>query len=915
MRLFRFLSNITAILLLFGFSTALLAQGGGLPGVSYKESGKQYRCFQQIGYAVSSDKDWITGNYCLPSPNGKNCKKDWEWSLDGKDDKVIENKCPLSCRTGSDYLGTGSSNPFSTYSYCVITDDWYKVAKCVDKTTGKDSPNALCESDASGARYYFKPKCSDKDTKENCFKNLAALTTTLSSTGWRFCYNYTAPSPPSGMFRNGNGQSVVFKEYTDFWGSASFPCEVSNTHMSGGNPLPIEPEKPETLGNLIIIDWDDSNQTKSKIHTKISGNKYDFKIYEEGGKMDSGIQSLQCEISDKDGKIVHQGDAGSKFSINSLFAFKFSAPNTTFEKSGVYNIKCVGTSKSGDSVSDTVEFFVAPHSYNFGIVTASFNNSTSNYAKGGVVTESLLDKPVKVKYNETEPSTHDNIKWTKKPVIKIGESLEININEIQALNEKGALDSGVSKDNDMGIIGINKNNNATKFTTLAITNADAQPPTTSTASGDCTPTITQNFGSSAEMINGISSTPAKILTIQADNAMVGKAELAIHDTALYEKIRKQEGDGFCGDKQSFPCPYPASLKVVFEYQVVPANFQAELLDSSNKPLKVLYFGMGQTPQVEATTKLRITALKNDDIKNPQIATTFSKNCAAQNMSLNMEMQGYGFSIKILDKDGKDFIAKADKFDKGVIDADVIVKVNKDKDIDFTPNMKSEPVFTGDKYPNGFPGQMEFVNFPPKNTYYPNYEAKVNSNEPMLILRARINPIDTDNGSGNALGGVANPTKVYYEFQCEYCDLDKVSKITGVNKYDRSPTQQGWWIDRTFSDFNQNKIDKNKLEIENKGNGAINSVSEVTNGLQQIHYGSLSSGTYKLNIRHGNLLDGTTPTAMPNFLLYNAYWSNNIIWNTSSFIYIKSTAKDDNRNYGVDTGGAKNTRSGGRTGKF
>lgn len=57
-------------------------------------------------------------------------------------------------------------------------------------------------------------------------------------------------------------------------------------------------------------------------------------------------------------------------------------------------------------------------------------------------------------------------------------------------------------------------------------------------------------------------------------------------------------------------------------------------------------------------------------------------------------------------------------------------------------------------------------------------------------------------------------------------------------------------------------------------------------------------------------------SMPEFLLYNAYWADsNVRWNTSSFIYVRGNVSDERRNYGIDTGGAKNTRSGGRTGKF
>lgn len=31
-----------------------------------------------------------------------------------------------------------------------------------------------------------------------------------------------------------------------------------------------------------------------------------------------------------------------------------------------------------------------------------------------------------------------------------------------------------------------------------------------------------------------------------------------------------------------------------------------------------------------------------------------------------------------------------------------------------------------------------------------------------------------------LGSTITPTKVWYEFQCEYCNIDKVAEITGAN---------------------------------------------------------------------------------------------------------------------------------------
>ena len=904
---------VFAILLLLGFTTNAFANGGGGGGGGgpvIKPTGTQYRCFAKIG-ASSSTKTQSMGfiggtKYCIPSPNGENgCKKSWNWSLKNKDDKVTEGgNCNFECKNTATI---GADSPINTHSYCVLDSQWDTVAKCVNKTTGEEVGSNECKNDTYGNTYYYKPRCNEKGTTEQCSATLKAM-----PVSWRFCYDIN-----NSLQRNTGGQSVIYQEFsggdaTIGGGSVKLPCEQSSNPPSGGG---ADTEPKPTLGNLIIIDWDDSKRTKSFVHTKISGNNADFKIYDSNAhsKLGSGLKSVTCEIV---GVPNTKKTAKSSISLSSASVFKYQTQGA-FNKSGTYTIQCKGANDDGDTVSDSVDFFVAPHSYEFSNISVSFDNTTSAQSKGGIVTENLLDKPRTIQYNKTYEAKHDNNNWTKKPVIKIDEILSVNLAQVIAYNANKAIDLGVGANSDSGEISV-----APKSSAFGITNATATPPTTSPASGACniTPILTQL---TAKMTDGTSATLSPILTIKADNALVATMEAEIFDSALQTKIEKQAQGGFCDDKNAFPCPYPARLQLSFDYEIVPASFKTELLDNNNDPLKVLYFGMGSSPAVEATTKLRITALKSANANaNNNAATTFSKNCAAENMTINMQLQGAGFSIKILDKDGKDFIIEADKFNNGIADIEAIVKVDKDENVDFTPNMKSEPVFTGDKYPDGFPAKMEFASFPPANTYYPNYEdVKVNPNIPMLILRARINAIDTDNSNLNSK--TPDDTKVWYEFQCEYCNIDKVAQITGWNNgkgytnADRSPTQQGWWIDRTFGKYNQNKITKSEMiKIEStNSNKDIRSVdSSVSDGLQKIQYGSLSLGTHKLNIRHYSNGD-KSGDSMPNFLLYNAYWNANVRWNTSAFIYIKGKAADDKRNYGVDTGGAKNTRSGGRTGKY
>lgn len=927
---------IFTILFLFVFSEFAFAAGAGI-----KHSDKQYRCFAEIGKSQTTERDWITNNYCLPSPQTTTCKKEWEWSLDGKDDGVTEvgNNCKFACATGNNTLGTGSKNPFETYQYCVYNPDWGKVSKCVDKDTGEDvADTSKCESDMGGKRYYYKPKCDKGMTKEQCENHLKSISVRY---GWRFCYYYTEPAPPGDLRQQKGGKSVLFQEYINQQGTASFPCNQMSSSPGGGGISKPKEDKP-----LVIIDWDDDKQVKSKIHTKVSGTGASFKLYTQVGALKSGLKSASCEVTFSDGSIAVKKSPAKidVWSWGSAWASRFDTPNMAFTKSGIYTIECRGVDTDGNNVAGKEEFLVAPYSYEFRSVSVEFDNTTSNKSQYGKIIEPLITETKRGNFGTIIESKHasvgDNNKkadWRVKPVIKIGSSMNILINQIIAQTKQLAIDNGVDSASVKvgmakvkGIGGIlttemtlNSKDNPNPYAIKGI-----NPPNIS-ASHSCSTTLTQAPNATqAEMLLGTFAltSPFPALALTSNNVLAGRAEIVIYDKAMSELIDEQKGMGLCDDSAKFPCPYPAKLKTIFDYQVAPNNFKAELLDKNNNPIKVLYFGQGNSPLADSATKIRVSALSDKD----NIAKDFNTNCAAQDMTLNMELSGQGFSIKVIDSDGKDFIIKGSDFKDGIANVEGILQVNKDKDVPFTPNMKSEPVFTQDKYPNGFPANMEFAGFAPADTYYPSYkDVSVNPNDPLMILRGRINAIDTDNNATNF--GIASPTKVYYEFQCEYCDLDKVAKVTGWARYDnkdKSPTQQGWWIDRTFDKYNETKLEKTKAEIENLGNAQINNISAHSKGEQAISYSFLGVGTYKLNIRHGNFKD-----AMPYFLLYNAYWSGEMKevvdkdgnkarylesgtkWHTSAFIHINGAAKDENRDYGVDTKGAKNTRSGGRIGKY
>ena len=993
MRFARFISTFIFIALL-GFSSAFASSevepGDG--GNGHRPTGKVFRCFAKIGMAYSTARNtdqWKNhGTYCAapyPPDNPKGCQKEWTWSLDNKNDSAEETAQSKLCRFKDAWEGgcrnnggcawnagdchvfvtQGHWNTPQTFSFCAIEydtsdskvpNDFEKVSKCVDKIEGKEVSNrSLCDNDKTGNRYYYKPKCADTDDTNQCYQRLKSYNLPY---GWRFCYEPTGGGNITSFLPHQGGQTVRFREFLQedalgWINQRTGPCERTSYTPSGGTPgETTEPISP--LKSLVILDREDSKngQTTSKVHTKISGESYIFKIYayDDAGKLTTSIEKLTCDITNPDGNVFSasgQSDTAIRALLRSGGTFRFPADSSyKTEISGKYNIKCTGTDKNGKEVSASTDFFTAPYAYQYSQINAIFQNSTYSQSSNGEVAENLLNAkdekggavklPLTLEYATKDgvikTLTHDNKNWARKPVVKIGADLKVNMSLVEAKNKDGNTDTGVdsTKNSNLGLL--QATNYQAKINSVA--NGDNVPPASS-QSGTCG-NIVPNFPTTAtaiEMTDGKSNDINSIATINEHNSMLVTGSVDIYDFALYDKIRDEKNANKCGDQSAFPCPYPTILRLNLEYEIVPANFIIEALNDDGNPVKVLYFGMGNTPEVEATTKLRITALntanlaqiKTGDTTNRDLITAknFSSGCAAQNMLLNMDgMKGSGFSITILNKDGKPYEIKSTDFKNGVADTDVIIKVEKDKDNPFRPNMKSEPIFIGDSNADGIPAKMEFAKFAPAATYYPRYDdARLNPNLPMLILRARINAIDTDNGSGN-IGNLA-PTKVWYEFQCEYCNIEKVAEITGWNNgkgytnADRSPTQQGWWIDRTFSENNNNKIAQQIPRIEStNSNSNIRSVSDLTQGLQEISYQNLSAGTHKLNILHGAYTQNNQPIAMPEFLLYNAYWQDSgVQWNTSSFIYVRGNADDEKRNYGVDTGGAKNTRSGGRTGKF
>ena len=1021
-----FMMKPLMILIALGFATSAFAGSHPEPpeqsvgcgkNSEVRCTGTKYRCLKHFGKTESDAR--AGGGYCLPKV-AISCSdaptedaamyddlynmKQWDWSTNNKIDTVVETgrskkNCkfttcwPQGTPTHFWYGATSNSyqpfyqadkqyseTPIDGYFFCAKEgNDFNTIAKCVNKTAGQEVDSSHCEKDTQGTTYYYKPNCK---TKEECTRKM---------NNWgmsgrniiRFCYNPFPQRESSNVkvFFEKGGQSVQFQEFIySRNGNINGPCQLSPFRVVQLNYVDVP---PEPKGDLVVVDDADSDRDASFVHTKVSGDKYKFRLYmvgENGKKLDKEIKNATCTVSGQGGGTTTKSKATQR---NTNIFSKAIARLTgksgylwggndgngwSTDISGDYTIKCDGETEDGTALSTgEVAFFVAPHKYVFSNVSVSFNKGAESKKQNPPL--DLLKSKVEVERTsnaqDADKGKTQSVKiadWKNKPVIRISEELSVSLLEAVAMTSTNKVDLGVAANagggKQMGEFSAEAN-----IQTMRIADFNKTPNYQNSTLADkakCEIGGTNNFNpitvSSVTLINNNNTLTLQgnpFATLQATEAQIARANIYIYDVGLRNKIDEEAKNLKCNDNNKFPCPYPKKLLLSdFEYEVAPFNFKAEVLDKNGNPVKVLYFGQGTSPKVEAGSSVRVTALKADGTTT---ATTFSggKNgspvCAAQNMQFSgasasggNTTTGQSVYIEIVGRDGNGFSVNATDFENGVASStDAIIKVQKDKDMVFTPAMKSEPIIITDK--NGVtPSEMRYLNFLPADSYYPLYSGIALGGGNIAILRGRINAIDTDNGTANNIGAIS-PTKVWYEFQCEYCNLDKITAITGKT-YTRSPTQQGWWIDSAFGENNGNYITTNKIGIESGGltisavnpnNGVATGANDA--GLQSISYGNATQGTYKLNILHGNftkngnsISDGDTALSMPYFLLYNAFWTGTqeiingvktstltspIKWNTSSFIYVKGKAADDKRNYGVDTGGAKNTRSGGRTGKY
>lgn len=266
------------------------------------------------------------------------------------------------------------------------------------------------------------------------------------------------------------------------------------------------------------------------------------------------------------------------------------------------------------------------------------------------------------------------------------------------------------------------------------------------------------------------------------------------------------------------------------------------------------------------------------------------------------------SVKLLNKDGSDakIIPSSDFKTNSTALKNAIISITKGNGDTFLPSEVKNPVYTK------FEASLEYSGKENDNSY-PKYLTPKFNNVEIALLRARINLIDADNASDFSK---MPTTKIVYEFYCQSCDLTKLSNVTGINKYENSPTAYNWYIDQTFSKFNKDKVNASNIVTDN--GLKVNNASAINNGIQTISYSNAPKGQYQVKVKQ----DSRTNNSFPSYLLYNRYYdgtssslSSVTSWGTSAKVLVYEKLGNDNRDYGLDTGDAKNTRGSNRIGGF
>ena len=650
------------------------------------------------------------------------------------------------------------------------------------------------------------------------------------------------------------------------------------TRASGSDDEEIEDEEEVTE---LIIEEDSvtGREAIDTIYTKVSGSSMEVRIYHQdsSGAIGSGLNSASCEVANASGSMLTSGSAS--FSLwSGAGAYVFKVGSGVLNKSGYHTLQCTGTDKKGNVVrSSKLPFYVAPASY-----TAGFT------INGNGVSYTMDSKTATSNGSTTQLTLSDTSSF---PVSKISQGLRITLSG-SANTKSGSVDSGVST----------AMTQSTASNTIEGLNATSG---TKVCQADA-PTLPS--GLSVSINNGSFNGSA---TLAFSDVYKGTFSITYTDSDMASIIESERARGGCSNNgtSNGQCPVPPTFTFSFDYLIVPDGFDVIVNTASGDEVKVLYYGQGNSPLNETTSNLQVIPTNASDnyIKN------FVSGCAA--IDTDLELTGSDISVVFINPSdtttttttSQSTTILASEFtydtDKSIANLDRVLSVQQIDGNAWTPDKVAEPLnFGASVVP------LMYFTGKKSDSAYPQYTPDFDSLDRTIILRGRINIIDADNANDYS----AMPTsKVYYEFYCQTCDLNDVMDITGVTKYVGSPTSQGWWIDTTFSTYNTNTITKDNITTTNGLN--VDSVSDFADGLQNISYGNASNGKYEVMVNHSNDSD-----SFPAFLLYKPFYSgsSDISGTTNAFVTIYNQISDDNtRDFGLDSGAAKNTRSGSRTGGF
>ena len=582
------------------------------------------------------------------------------------------------------------------------------------------------------------------------------------------------------------------------------------------------------------------------------------------------MDGAKCKVYYGSGVVLEQEAKYNFWSGGGAFIFENSS---VLSKAGQYYVECTGYKSSKEVKGQKLPFYVAPASYSAEFkINANGKDYVINRKKGtsnGSTIKSSLDA-------------------SSLPVVKVGEEIGLFLSGSANANS-GSVDSGVntSMQQKGQMQNVVEGLNASSGNRICKADAPKLPDKSS---------IRINSGN----FNG------KVTSIVFDDAYKGKITVSYNDQDMNKIIEQERARGGCSGNGigNGKCPFPPTFEFTFKYLVVPNNFQVTLKNNANQDIKVLYYGQGSSPENEGTSKLKVIPLnsQNNPLKN------FIDGCAA--IDTDLELNGKDISIVFIDPNNpnssststtiyaKEFKSNTDN--TAIADLNRVLSVKRADGSDWIPSMVAEPAFLGaDVKP------LMYFTGKKNDAAYPQYTPLFNALNNVVILRGRINAIDSDNADDYSRMPVTN---VYYEFYCQTCDLNRVGQITGVQKYVGSTTSQGWWLDSTFGNHNSSRIATKN--ITTTGGLSVSNVSQFSNGMQNISYQNAPAGKYEIKINQS--LDATS---FPLFLLYKPYYNPNATNGTSAFVTIYSLIKDGNRDFGVDTGEGKNTRSGSRTGGF